>query len=107
MFRSIQGDLVSITHELQDLASTLLDLEMHRPHEAVEADMLFNCLESCKQHVDEINMLVAKLETCISKYSLFGKLCATMRSDTELKKLVDDLGRAKSNIRLALATYSL
>lgn len=102
--KNVQGTLHDFSHDLETIALTLRELDVHQQCERNDALLLTRCAETCRQKANKIKVLVDKIERYIVKFSVFGKAYAAMKQ-SEITELMDQLEQAKSSIFIALELY--
>ncbi|KAI9170619.1 hypothetical protein HJFPF1_00088 [Paramyrothecium foliicola] len=66
--------------------------------------LLFRCIAQCQESTYEIQQLVEKIETQLSRHARIGKLY-TVFKEPDVKDLLEKLDRARSSLELAYIIY--
>lgn len=98
--------LLNIGHQLETVSLLLQELEKHRQHDGYDASLLLRCISQCQHFAGQMERLVSRLQSRLSRLHFLGKVMVALRDD-ECAKLLSDLEQAKSSIMLAFQMYTL
>jgi hypothetical protein len=92
-----RGDLTRLSEHLELLIP-------HAMHNNDDARLLAACISNCAKRATRVRGLIDRMERCIERAPPIGRLYTVFMSN-ELKKLLDELNRAKEEMRDAFTTY--
>jgi hypothetical protein len=90
---------------LEIMAMALRQLEQHRQQGNPAEALLARCIVECQLSTAEIQVLVNKMEGCMTKHAGLGGKLYTAFKQRDVKELLHDLERAKSSLELAYMMY--
>jgi hypothetical protein len=90
---------------LEIMAMALRQLEQHRQQGNPAEELLDRCIVECRLSTAEIQMLVNKMEGCMTRHARLGGKLYTAFKQRDVKELLHDLERAKSSVELAYMMY--
>jgi len=90
--------------ELETTALALRQFERFRQKDILGSELLSRCIVACDQAVAKIRTTVDKIDRLLSKTRLAGRVYTGFR-EPEVRKLLEDIERAKSSMLLAYQSY--
>ncbi|KAK6407551.1 hypothetical protein LTR95_018531 [Oleoguttula sp. CCFEE 5521] len=93
-----------LVFDIETLSLSLRHLEKHQARDSMDIAPLERCVVACRTKVGQISNLVARMGLTMRKFDKMGKLYVAFK-EPEVKKLVDDIERAKSSIQFAYMMY--
>nr|OQO25281.1 hypothetical protein B0A51_08844 [Rachicladosporium sp. CCFEE 5018] len=91
--------------DIETLSLSLRHLERHQARgNNADSVLLERCVVACRSKAAQISDLVARMELKMRNFDKLGKLYVAFK-EPEVKKLVDDMERAKSSIHFAYIMY--
>ncbi|KAL1588333.1 hypothetical protein WHR41_02781 [Cladosporium halotolerans] len=89
--------------ELETLSLQLRRLERHRQHDHLDTE-LHRCITICEKKPLRVREVIDQMARYIRKSSGLGRLYTAFK-EPEMRKLLEDLEKAKSSLSLAYASY--
>lgn len=102
--RDAPDTVENLCFELETLSLQLRHLERHRQYDHVDTELLDRCITICERRTFRVREVIDQMARYIRKSSGLGRLYTAFK-EPEMRKLLEDLEKAKSSLSLAYASY--
>lgn len=96
--------LISLSMQLETMALALRQFEQYRQNDLFGSELLDRCIIACDQAVFKIKTAVENIGRLLRKARLAGRIYMGFK-EPEVRKLLEDMERAKSSMLLAYTSY--
>ncbi|KAL9068370.1 MAG: hypothetical protein Q9157_006521 [Trypethelium eluteriae] len=97
--------IADLADDLDTMELALRELEYHRQSDTHNGALLIRCILGCQKSTANIQQIMDKIVNIVTENSTPSGRVYTAFRDAHIKKLLDDLERAKSSLQLAFTMY--
>jgi hypothetical protein len=90
--------------DLETMALALRQFEQYRQNDVFGSELLSRCIVACDQAVARIKTAIDKVDRLLSRARFAGRIYMGFK-EPEVRKLLEDMERAKSSMLLAYTSY--
>ena len=96
--------ILELGFELETMSLSLRQLAFHRTAGSSGDELLGRCVDTCARMTTKIEVAVAKMESLLKRSHGLGRIFAAFK-EPEVRRLLEDLERAKSSMLFAYMGY--
>lgn len=96
--------VADLSFELETMSLSLRQLDTHRRADVLDDQLLARCIITCARMNTKIEATITKMDGLLKKFRGVGRVYAVFK-EPEMRRLFEDLERAKSSMLFAYMSY--